>query len=342
MTRFPALAAEQRARLLAAPDPGGPPVDVVLDTDVMNEVDDQFAIVWALLRPDRLRVRALLACPWAHQPPAERGPGYVAALDARQVERAAVGPAEGVARAEAELHRINALLGTDAPVLAGAPRYLPDAGTPVDSLAARALVDLAHDRDVESDGPLYVVAIGCATNVASALLLDPGIVDRVVVTWTAAYPSFWPYPNASFNLAQDVPAARVLLDSGVPFVYLPGYYVGEELRVSRPDLDRHVREAGPVGDYLWRTVVEHPLYSLAEPGSSKVMWDLVNVAWLVDPAWLTTGLVPTPGLDDELRWTAPAAGRHLMLEATDIDRDAVIGDLYRVLGGATKAATHST
>ena len=79
--------------------------------------------------------------------------------------------------------------------------------------------------------------------------------------------------------------------------------------MSRPDLDRHVREAGPVGDYLWRTVVERGHYSLAEPGSTKVMWDLVNVAWLVDPAWLTTGLVPTPGLDDELRWTAPAAGR---------------------------------
>ena len=36
-------------------------LDVVIDTDPVNEVDDQFAVAWALLRPDRLRVRALLA-----------------------------------------------------------------------------------------------------------------------------------------------------------------------------------------------------------------------------------------------------------------------------------------
>ena len=39
-----------------------PPTDrvlyVVIDTDPMNEVDDQFAIAWALLRPDRLRVQS--------------------------------------------------------------------------------------------------------------------------------------------------------------------------------------------------------------------------------------------------------------------------------------------
>ena len=83
------------------------------------------------------------------------------------------------------------------------------------------------------------------------MLSDPTIRERISVVWTSGYPSFWPQPNRSYNLVQDVPAARALLESGVPFVYLPGYYVAEQLRVSLPELREHVRGRGRVGDYLY-------------------------------------------------------------------------------------------
>lgn len=38
-------------------------VDVVVDTDAYNEIDDQFAISYALLAPERLNVLALCAAP---------------------------------------------------------------------------------------------------------------------------------------------------------------------------------------------------------------------------------------------------------------------------------------
>ena len=96
-----------------------------------------------------------------------------------------------------------ALLGSDVPVLDGSTDFLRDETTPVASPAAEHLVELAHQ---DRDAPLQVLAIGAATNVASAVLLDPSIRERIVVVWTAGYPSFWPYPNASFNMVQDVPA----------------------------------------------------------------------------------------------------------------------------------------
>jgi len=37
---------------------------MVLDTDTYNEVDDQFAVVYALRSPERLRVEALYAAPF--------------------------------------------------------------------------------------------------------------------------------------------------------------------------------------------------------------------------------------------------------------------------------------
>ena len=313
--------------LLALPDVTSP-VDVVIDTDVLNEVDDQFAIVWALLRPDRLRVRGLLACPWTSSPEHYARTGVDPALDQVLATRAeTVGPAEAVQRSAAELRRIAALAGVDVPVWAGSGSWMTSPTEPVRSAGVDALIALAHEP---REGPLYVVAIGAATNVASAILLDPTVRERICVVWTSAYPTWWPRPNASYNLVGDLHATRALLDSGVPLVYVPGYYVGEELRVGRLELEAHVRGKGVLGDYLWDTFSNHWMSGSQEPAFSKVIWDLVCVAWLVDPTMLTTDLQPTPVLGDDLRWEHPA-GRPLLREAYDVDRDRVFADLYRVL-----------
>ena len=318
---------------LDLPDLTGP-VDVVIDTDVLNEVDDQFAIVWALLRPDRLRVKALLACPWASSrelytradvdPAVDRG-----AKDLTGVHVQTVGPAEAVELAVAELHRIAELAQVDVPVWTGSAAWMTDATTPVRSDGVDALIALAHES---RQGPLYVVAIGAATNVASAVLQDPSIRERICVIWTSAYPSWWPRANSSYNLVGDLHASRALLASGVPLVYVPGFYVGEELRVGRLELEAHVRGAGVLGDYLWETFASHWMTASEQPGFSKVIWDLVCVAWLVDPTLLSTDLQPVPVLTDDLRWEHPP-GQPLWREAYDVDRDRVYADLYRVLGG---------
>lgn len=319
-------------------------LDVVIDTDVTNEVDDQFAVVWALLRPDRLRVVGLHACPYGLSPALyEPGSGLLTELDRRHLERARTAhgwapgddpvrdPEQGAEAARVELLRIRELAGVDVPVVAGAPRYLPDEQTPVDCAAARELIRLAHQ---EREGLLQVVGIGCATNIASALLLDPSIADRIQVVWTAAYPGFWPYENASYNLAQDVAAARVLFESAASLLYVPGYYVGEELRTSGPELQAYVAGVGPLGDYLWDTVRSHPLFRLDRPGTSKVIWDLAAIAVLLSEQWTTVRTVPRPTLDAELRWVPGRAGA-TMREAHDLDRDAVFGDLFARLASVT-------
>ncbi len=38
----------------------------MIDTDAKNEVDDQFAIAWALRSPERFQVEAVYAAPFSH------------------------------------------------------------------------------------------------------------------------------------------------------------------------------------------------------------------------------------------------------------------------------------
>ena len=52
------------AKLLSRLQPPTSKVRMVLDTDTYNEVDDQFALVHALLSPDRLKVEAIYAAPY--------------------------------------------------------------------------------------------------------------------------------------------------------------------------------------------------------------------------------------------------------------------------------------
>ena len=60
MAAFPTLTAAERERLLALPDG---PVNMVLDTDTYNEIDDQFALVYALLS-EKLTMEAVYAAPF--------------------------------------------------------------------------------------------------------------------------------------------------------------------------------------------------------------------------------------------------------------------------------------
>ncbi len=336
--QFPTIPDEQRLEMLAPPSG---PVDLVLDTDVTNEIDDQFAIVWAALRPDRINLVGLHACPYSLSPELVGGGALLTPLDEQSlmanleslgitVDQIPVLPtSKAVERARRELDSMAELLDIDPSIIrTGADAYLSSETDPVVSEATEHLVDLAR----AATDPLHVAAIGCPTNIASALLVAPDIATKIVVNWTAAYPSFWPRPNASFNLAQDLHANRVLFDSGVPLVYLPGYYVGEELRVTHPEMKHHLDGTGPIGQFLFDIYDRHPMNG-DHHAKSKVIWDIINIGWLLEPDWLTTHLVPTPVLGDDLRWEHPE-GRPLMREAIDVNRDAMFRDLFDVVVAA--------
>ncbi|NOX22100.1 MAG: hypothetical protein GXP36_03285 [Actinobacteria bacterium] len=354
----PSISSERRSALL---EPPTGPVRVVIDTDAANEIDDQFALVWALQSPGRLNIQAVLAEPYSfahHRADLLAAAQRLKSQDTTEPENATIDaftgwaarlaeagrdvqdvefvlPPEGMERSYDEILRVYGHVGADPEglVFRGAPRYMASSNEPVDSPAVRRLIELALEP---ADDPLYVVAIGCVTNVASAIVLEPAIIDRIVVLWTSGYPTWSPRSNAdSLNLVQDVAAARILFESGVPLVYFPGYYIGAQLRVSLPEIERWVRGRGPAGDFLHELYTNNPLHEQrAIPdhfGRTWVMWDMITIAWLLEPSWVPTSLVPTPTLDDDLRWTPRLSTERLMREAHDIDRDAIFRDFFRKL-----------
>ncbi|MEM9780296.1 MAG: nucleoside hydrolase, partial [Pseudomonadota bacterium] len=198
----------------------------------------------------------------------------------------------------------------------------------VESEAVDTIIRLAR----EGDAPLYIAAMGCVTNIAAAILKAPDIIEKIVVIWTSAYPSSAPHCNRpSLNLVQDQHASRLIFDSGVPHVYLPGYHVGAQLKISHSEMRDFVKGRGAIGDYLYHLFTHNPLHKMfAITDTARrtwVIWDIINIAWLIDPDWVPTMLTTSPVLDDALYWQKSDA-RHQMREAHDVQRDEIFRDFY--------------
>jgi len=306
---FPILDESFRISRLGRP---GRKARMVLDTDTYNEIDDQFALTYALLSPDQLSVEAIYAAPFHNTRSA--------------------GPGDGMEKSYEEILRLLDFLGWSADGFAfrGSTAYIGADRQPQDNDAVRDLIDKA--RSSADDDPLYVVAIGAITNVASALLLAPEIIEKIVVVWLGGHNLNWPHTR-EFNLVQDVPAAQVLLDSGAPFVLVPCYGVTSHLLTTLAELNEFIGGTSPVGDYLCQIFKEYRPDSF---GASSVIWDISTIAWLINPDWVPSDLVHSPLLTDQVTWSVDAS-RHLIRAANFVHRDPIFRDLFgkiRAYGGA--------
>lgn len=311
-TRFPDLDPALRRSRLELANPGVLPA--VLDTDTFNEIDDQFALCYLMLSPGRFEPRAVTAAPF---------------FNSRSTS-----PADGMAKSYDEILRVLELLHEKRGefVWRGSETYLPDRDTPVESAAARRIVELARQAAGRGE-VLYVLAIGAITNVASALLMDPAIIGSIVIVWLGGHAYNHP-SNREFNLYQDVPAAQVVFDSGVPLVHVPCCGgAAEQLGIRLPELEEQCAVSGPIGRFLYERTRD---YIHGDRETVKVIWDIATVACFDIPDAVTSEVIEAPRLADDSRWEFPG-DRHEIRVIHAFDRDRVFRDLfYRIAAFAAR------
>lgn len=286
------------------------PVDMVLDTDTFNEIDDQYAIAYMLASQDRLRVRGILAAPFANHHAAT--------------------PREGMTRSYQEILHVLSLTGREdmaGLVFQGAPEFLPDEKTPVDSPAARELIRLAMEHSAES--PLYVACIAAPTNIASAILLEPEIVNRIVVVWSGGVGLGWPDCHC-FNGGQSVAASRVLLESGVPLVLAPGRAVSDRLLVTGPELEHWLRGKNRFCDYIVDRTIREAEQCFGEKIWSRPLTDVVPVSWITGGDFLLDRFAFRPTIEYDNYYSFDPR-RPMMRYVYYVKRDQLIADLFEKL-----------
>lgn len=210
------------------PPPG--PLRIVICTDML--IDDIHAITYALLSPERFQIEGLIG--------SNIGEGF---------RGEAIGP-DGPKR---NVHEIQVLLESTGfkgkyPVKVGSDP-LSYSTRPQESEGADFIIKQAL---ANKKGPLYVVVIGPASDIASAYLKQPAIKDHVVVVYHARS-QFWPDKAQNMNIHNDIKAVQALLRSELPLVY---FDTGSTLRMSSTESEQNIKPWGRIGEYLHNSRVK--------------------------------------------------------------------------------------
>ena len=281
-------------------------VRAVLDTDTYNEIDDQFALVYALISPDRIDLEAVYAAPFSNT--------------------RASNPREGMEKSYEEILRILDKMDIVPEGLAyrGSTQYIHDIQKPESSAATDDLIERA--RKSGPDDPLYVIAVGAITNVANAILLEPSIIRNIIVVWLGGNGHHWP-DQREFNYYQDLNASRTIFDCGVPFVQLPCTPVVTHLATTVPEMEAYVGGRGEIGDYLLQIFKD---YHSDHYAWSKVLWDMSAIAYVINPQWTPSDLVHSPIVTNDFTYSF-SDSRHFIRAVNFVRRDPIFRDFFQKL-----------
>ena len=282
---------------------------VIVDSDTFNEMDDQYAIAYAI-GSDKMDVVALNAAPFHNDRSTSFGDGMEKSY-------------EEILRVLDHVEKVGQY-----PVYKGSPTRIDDDPEfrPVDSPAARAIIDAAH----KYDEIVYVLTTGACTNVTSAVMLDPSIKENICVIWLGGHCLDFP-DLGEFNLAQDYAAGQILINTDVPLILLPACDHGTSALVARlPDMQ------GIKGDsracvFFRETLPEEFNGDYYENGWERVIWDIAAPGVIAVPEAYEFSIIPAPIFGDD-RTYAFDRTRHKIIYMDKVDRDIVLGDTFAAIG----------
>jgi inosine-uridine nucleoside N-ribohydrolase len=279
--------------------------NVILDTDAYNEIDDQYTIAYTMLSKDRVNLLSINAAPFLNSRSTSAG--------------------DGMEKSYNEIFNIMRLVDENAkiPVYRGSTEFMTDVNVPVESDAANNIINTV----MNSKETVYIVAIGAITNVASAILKCPEIVEKAVVIWLGGHALHW-QDTKEFNLKQDIPAAQVIFNSGIAFVQIPCNGVCTEFVTTVPEINYYMKGKNALCDYLCEITAAYNRKGV--PAWSKIVWDVTAAAAIVKPETEDMVIIPTPYVTCDGRYAFDAA-RHPYIYIRRIRRDPLYADLFEKL-----------
>lgn len=178
------------------------------------------------------------------------------------------------------------------------------------------------------DGIRTILSLGPLTNVAQAITRGTGSEWKEIVvvgfnsTSRGTLPPWWPH---EFNITADLPAARTVIESGVPLTIMP-LDVAARLRLTRKDL---ASIDGAVGEHLrahsnrwfWRC-------HMLKISASFAVTDLAAAMWLINPQ-LFTAVDTTMEMTTRGAARFAAGSRRVKLVST-FDADAVMREFIAI------------
>ena len=279
-------------RIVPVVPPKGEKLRLIIDTDFANEIDDLYAVALAMVYPERFELEGIIAA------------GYGGRVFG-------AGP-ESINTSYALINRFlesGGLSGSVTVKKGSKPIQYP--GFHMDSEGVDYIIERAHAGSEEN--PLWVVGLGVATDLASAILKDPSIKNKVRYVFHARSDAYWPERSKQFNVKGDIYAARTILKEWVPLVW---FDTGTHLCCPFELTEKHLAPTGGLGKFIHEYRLVNPNFATLGKG----FFDMGDIVYLCEPEACSTEIIKTPTMDEYMffdhEWT-----NGLMSRVYDIDNN---------------------
>lgn len=281
---------------------------VVLVCDTMNEIDDQFAIAYAIGSPC-LEVLGVISC----QNTIVHGPQSV-----------------DIYKDEAD--KILSLGGkSEVLSLKGARSPMESKLDIQSSEGLDYLISLCEGGDEFS-----ILATGPATDIAMVQLAKPKVMPKVPVIWAGSFPdkeTWQKFKYGELNARADIQAWRVMYESVENLTVLPGWPGVVKVDVDSDEFVAELRsKSHQLTDYLGLILEQwcagkKQLDMDSRRNNRKVLWDIVNVAYYSVSGAVKLEERPLPYIDatGAMHWENLGRSRPVCI---DVDRTSVMQDFW--------------
>ena len=232
---------------------------VIIDADTGNEVDDLYAVVRGLIEPS-WQVLGLNATQW-------------------QASHWATD------KSMEDSHRLNDILLSYLKIdqvasNRGADNRLYDWGNKTQTSAASMFI--VNEALESQNEKLVVIALGALTNIASAILDEPSITEKIKLYWLGSSYDFetQSMKNIDFNSVMDIQAVDVILNSNVELHIIPNHVSGK-MKFDWEETENQFRGIHHLTDYLLDRWYLHVDAGIRE----RTIWDLALIQAVIFPEW---------------------------------------------------------
>lgn len=278
-------------------------VRVIINTDAKNEVDDQYAIVHALLTPS-FELHGIIP---AHFGDRKSKTSMMDSYDET-------------------MHILKLMeLENEIRVEKGAEHSMTDEETPVPSAGAELIIEEAMKDDAR---PLHIAFYGPLTDMASALLLEPKISEKnISVIWIGG--GQWPSGGSEYNLSNDINAANVVFKSKLDVAQIPRNTY-RQMPVSHGELIERVYPMGRLGRYLVEPLIEFNNAAINRPVEYRVLGDSPAVGVIMFADCGLWQWRPAPEFTSDMKYIHNGKHRPIRVYET-IDARFILEDFYAKL-----------
>ncbi len=278
-------------------------VNVILDTDIYNECDDQFALSYLLKSQNKFNIEAITVAPYHHD-------------NNISIE-------EGIDKSYNEIIKICNWLDFDwnNKVFKGSIDYLVNDYNEKNE-AVNKIIEIANKND-----KTYILAIGAITNIALAINREPKIVDKIEIVWLGGN-SFLTKDNKEFNFRQDIQAVRTVFESKVKLTIIPCKNVASNLITSIYELEHFLKGRSELCNYLCQRFYNDGVHGIQE---RRVIWDISVIAYMINKEWFDTEEVSCPNINYDTSYEL-TTNNHKITVVNYLNVDKIYKDLFEKLG----------